>query len=157
MHPHHPRRLDQPLQIIRHPIPRIQRPILPRLIRNPQQGHHPLLIHPHTLPRQPRQTHIRLVAALIHDIDIEVIPLVREQRGRVIPECRRGELQDREGGFVEEGGGGVPGLDLLAEDEAELGRVFVGDVGGEGWVEGLEDFGGEGAGVVEVCSGSSHC
>lgn len=41
-------------------------------------------------------------------------------------------MEDGESGFVDEGGGGVPGLDLLTDDEV--------DFGGEGGVGG-DDFG----------------
>ena len=52
-----------------------------------------------------------------------------------------------------ERGGGVPGLDLLAEDELDVVCVglFRGGGGGEeGVVEGQELFSAEGADIVEV-------
>ena len=37
----------------------------------------------------------------------------------------------------------MPGLDLLAEDDGELGGVFAGEEGKDGGVDGFEHFCGE--------------
>ena len=54
----------------------------------------------------------------------------------------RGQALDCEGGFVDERGGRVPGLDLLADYELEVGGQVGGgaDVGDGGCGEGFEDF-----------------
>ena len=43
---------------------------------------------------------------------------------------------------MDESGGGVPGLDLLAENELDFATVFFGGEGEDGGVEGFEHFGG---------------
>ena len=47
----------------------------------------------------------------------------------------------------------MPGLDLLAEDQAEGSRVFLLDERGDGGVDCAEHLQGEGADVVEVWGG----
>ncbi len=130
MHPHHPRTPNHPLQIRRHLIPIIQ----PLPLLDLQQAHHPLRIDPDPLLRQPHQAPIRLVAALAHHVRVEKLRLPLKERGGVVPEAGRCEAQDREGGFVAERGGGVPGLDLCAEDDPQLVRVPVPDQAGDGWM-----------------------
>jgi hypothetical protein len=68
--------------------------------------------------------------------------LVLEERGGKVPEFGRGQALDGEACFVDEGGGWVPGLDLLAEDELEVGSEGGGgaDVGDGGGGEGFDDF-----------------
>ena len=132
MHPHQPRTLHHKFHIPRHPIPPIQRPILPRLIIHLQQVKHPPLIHPRHFLSKLRQPFIRLVPGLVDYIGIEVGFLVVEEGGGEFPEFVRGESEDGEAGFMGEGGGGVPGLDLVAEDELE-------GFGGVGFGEGGED------------------
>lgn len=54
------------------------------------------------------------------DVDVKVLLLRGEQGGGEGVEGGRGglgEAQDGERGFVGEEGGGVPGLDVLAEDD----------------------------------------
>lgn len=48
-----------------------------------------------------------------------------EEGGAEVVEFCRGQAQDGEAGFVGQCGGGVPGLDLLAEDGYEVVGVFV--------------------------------
>jgi hypothetical protein len=154
MHPHHPRGLDHPLDIVRDPIPGIQTPIRGRRIANPQQPHHLLLINPDTLCGQARQPRVRLIPALGDDAHVEVIGLTLEQRRGEIPEPRRRQLEHGQPRLVRQGRGRVPGLDVLAEDQAQFGRVSVRDEGRDGAVHGVEHLGGEGADVVEVCGES---
>lgn len=115
-HPH--RHLDIP----RHPIPHIQRPVLPGLIPNNKQLINLVLFHPNPLrlSRELRQTPVGCVARFVDDVDVKVLLLRGEQGGGEGVEGGRGglgEAQDGERGFVGEEGGGVPGLDVLAEDD----------------------------------------
>lgn len=64
---------------------------------------------------------------------------------------RRREFEYSVCGFVCQGRRRVPGLDLLAEDGLEVGGVGFEDGGAEGRVvDCVEEFGAEGADVVEV-------
>ncbi len=146
MYPDHPRAPNRPLQIRRNLIPIIQ----PGTLFDLQQAHHPLRIHPDLLLRQPHQPPVRLIAPLAHHAPVEELRLPLKQRGGVVPEARRCEAQDREGGFVAEGGRRVPGLDLRAEDHAQLVGVSLPDEAGDARVQGAEQFAGEGARVVEI-------
>lgn len=47
--------------------------------------------------------------------------------------------------------GGVPGLDLLAEDNREPRGILFGKEGKYGGVDCLEHLGGEGANIIQVC------
>ena len=150
MHPRQPRNLHTSLQIIRARIPRIHTPILIRLITDLQQLKHLPLIHAHRAP-QLRETLIRIIPRLIHHVRVKVVRLRIEQLFAKVPELVRGKLEDGDAGFVDERGGGVPGLDLLAEDELDVvGVGFVLRVGDDGGVDCFEHFGAEGADVVEV-------
>ena len=53
------------------------------------------------------------------------------------------QAQDGGAGFVGECAGGVPGLDLLAEDYLQFAGVFLGEEGKDGGGEGEEHFCGE--------------
>lgn len=151
MHPHHPRTLNHPFQVRGNLIPIIQPGASFPSPSNPQQPHHLLAMYPDPLLRKPHQPCIRLIAPLRHHARIEKLRLPLKQRSGILPEPGGCEAEDREGGFVTERRGRVPGLDLLAEDQAQLGGVFLRDEGGDGRVEGLEEFARVGTGVVEVC------
>jgi hypothetical protein len=58
----------------------------------------------------------------VDDVDVKEILLDFEQGGAEIPKQLGPGLEDGEGGFVGEGGGRVPGLDLVPEDDFEMGR-----------------------------------
>lgn len=107
------------LHISRNPIPHIQRPILSRLITNLQQLIHLTLIYTNA-PRNLSKTPIRIISRLMHDISVKEVLLLCEQRSAEGVEVRRGDLEDGVGGFVCEGRGWVPGLDLLAEDGLDV-------------------------------------
>ena len=88
------------------------------------------------------------MARLVDDALIKKVKLVLEERGREVPELGRGDALNRERRFVGQGGGRVPGLDLLADDNLEGGgQGGVGfDVGDGGGGEGFEDFWGRSVG-----------
>lgn len=139
-HPHHP------LDIPRHPIPHIQRPVLPGHLRHRKQPVNILLAHPHPRrrTRQLRQPSVGCVAGFPDDVDVKVLLLRGEQRGGEGVEGGGGgvgQVQDGERGFVREERGRVPGLDVLAEDYGEGGgEGGAGEGGEDGGVQGLEEF-----------------
>ena len=87
----------------------------------------------------------------MHDIDIEVLLLPREQRRTKLDEFVWCDLQHGGAGLVHKRRRGMPRLDLLAEDEADFGGVLFAYGWEDGRREGVPHFGGEGADVVEVC------
>ena len=89
----------------------------------------------------------------MHDIDVKEILLALEEFCAEIPECARVESEHGDAGFVGEGGGRVPWLDLVAEEEFHVG-VFGADGGEDRGVERVEHFGGEGADVIEIWWGT---
>lgn len=97
-----PIHLNLRLHIRRNPIPNVQRPILSRLITNLQQPIHLLLTHTHT-PRNLRKPLIRIIARLVHDVRIEEVLLLREERRTEGIEVRGAEFEDGVRGFVDEG------------------------------------------------------
>lgn len=90
------------LDIVRHPVPAVQRPILRGLIADPQQVHHLALVNTH-LGSHLRQPLVRLVPGLVHDLDVKVLVLLLEEGGAEFPELVRGECEDCGAGLVGEG------------------------------------------------------
>lgn len=140
--------LDQELHIIRDAIARVQTPILPGPVGHFQQSKHLILIYPHG-PGKFCQSLVGLVPGLIHDAHIEVILLHLEQCIAEWPELIGRELEHGDACFVYESGGGMPGLDLLAEDDLECLGILGFDHGQDGVEESEEAFGGKGTDVVE--------
>ena len=140
--------LDQELHIIRDAIARVQAPILPRPVGDFQKAKKLLLIHAHG-PGKFCQSLVGLIPGLIYDAHIEVILLHLKQCIAEWPELIGRELEHGDACFVYESGGGMPGLDLLAEDDLD----FLGILGLNHWKDGVveseEAFGGEGTDVVE--------
>ena len=73
------------------------------------------------------------------NIDIKIILLVFEECCGEIPESVREKAEHCECGFVDEGGGRVPWLDLLAEDDFDF-WVSVREMGEDGGLDGGEHF-----------------
>lgn len=89
------------------------------------------------------QALVRLVPALVGNPRVEELGLLLEQGGAEIPELLRGYSEHGGAGFTGQCRRGVPGLDLLAEDDLELVLVFLGDQRPDGVVEGVELLGRE--------------
>ena len=70
-----------------------------------------------------------------------------EERCGEIPESVRGNAEDCECGFVDEGGGRVPWLDLLAEDDFDFWMSLL-EMGQDGGLDGGEHFRRKGADIV---------
>lgn len=66
------------------------------------------------------------------------------------PEFIRRKSQYSRPSLMHKSAGGVPRLNLLAEKELDLCRVFLRDIQEDGIIEGLEHLGGERTDVVEV-------
>jgi len=142
--------LDLQLDEIGNAISRIQSAVLARLIRNLQQPVHLALVHAHA-PRDRGQALVRRIPRLADHVDVEKVRLPVEQRGAKGPELVGLELEDGVAGFVDERAGRVPGLDVLAEDEDQVGPVFPEQrVPERGRVDGLEHLRAEGAHVVKI-------
>ena len=122
--------------VICHPISTIQPSILIRFIRNLQQPINLLLINAYAA-RKLGQPLVCLVPRLIHDADIEVVGLLVEQRLAELPELLWLGLQDCGAGLVHEGGGRMPGLNLLAENELD----FIGIFRLDEWIDIFVDLG----------------
>lgn len=151
MHPRQPIRLDHILDIIGDLVADVHTPILARLVTNEQQLEDLALLDPIDRARELGQALVGVVAALIDNIDVEVVRLLLEQRLREVPEFGGGDFQDGGAGFVDERRGWVPGLDLLAEDDADARFGVLGlDQGADLGVECLEHLGAEGADIVEI-------
>ena len=76
----------------------------------------------------------------MHNIDIKEVRLLVEESFAEVPEFVRAGLQDGSASFVDKGRRGVPGLDLLSEDDLELVLVFGLDDGVDGGVDCVEHF-----------------
>ena len=76
-----------------------------------------------------------MVARFVHDIDIEVLVLLVEERLAELPELVGVGLQDCNACFVNKRRGRVPWLDLLAEDELDV----LGVLGLDEWEDRVVD------------------
>ncbi len=79
----------------------------------------------------------------MYNIDVEILALLLEQRGAKRPELVGPEPEHGGAGFVDEGAGRVPWLDLLAEDQLEVFGVFGLYEWDDGSVDRVEHLGGE--------------
>jgi hypothetical protein len=144
--------LGHHLNIIRNLIPRV---MIPTLLDLDQLQKRPLL-HPNTLLRQRGQPAVGLVARLGRRRLVVVLGLMREERGREVPEAVRRQLEHGQRGLVHERRRRVPRLDLLAQQHVRPVRVRR----AEGRrrqhlvVQRVEHLGAEGADVVEDCGGA---
>ena len=151
MHPSHPALLHQPLQIVGDLISNIKRTVLPRLVANLQHLQNLTLIHALHLPRYLREPLVSLVPRLVDHVHIEELCLSLEELLGEGPEgvgAGRG-AEDGEAGFVRQGRGGVPGLDLVPEDNPDAGGgVFLLYEGDDVGVEMQKLFCAEGADIL---------
>ena len=142
MHTHQPRRLDQQLQIIRDAVPNVQAAVVRRRLGDLQQLDVLGLADARAAGRQLGQPRIRLVAALVDDVDVKVVLLRREESRAEVPELARRQLQHRHARLVHQRRRRVPRLDLLPEDDLHLlreGRVRA-DLGRDVCHERLEEL-----------------
>ncbi len=150
MHAYKSSCLDKDLQVIGDLIPYIQASVIGRLVGNGKAVVDSGLIHAHAGCKLGEAT-IRLVAGLVDDVDVEVGLLVLEQRAAEDPVLLGRDLQHGSRSLVSERRGWVPGLDLLAEDELNVGspcRVGT-DQGRHDIVDGVELSGRVRADVVK--------
>lgn len=148
MHSRQPIRLNHQLDIVRDSIASIRVPVLIRLIRNLKQAINLLLIQSHAT-RYLRQPLVRLIPRLVDGISVEEIGLPVEQRPAKLPELVRMGLEYCGACFVDERGRGMPGLDLLSEDELDFLRVLLLHHGEDGVVDCHEHLLAERADIVE--------
>jgi len=138
-----PAQLHHQLQIIHDLIPGIQLAVLAGPVADLQQAIQALDAGVAADPAvQLRQPAIRLVAALADDVGVEEVGLLREQRRRVGPEGRGGQLEHAQRRLVRQGRRRVPGLHLVPEDDAQRGVGGL-DVRADVGVEGVEELFGE--------------
>ncbi|CRK30733.1 hypothetical protein BN1723_014419, partial [Verticillium longisporum] len=147
-----PRHLDGELEVDRHGIARVQRPVLRRRVRDGQQAEHVVLVDAGRRARQLREAAVGRVARLADDADVKVVLLRREEGGAEVEEARRRQAQHGEGRLVRQRRRRVPRLHLVPEDDLQAARP--GRVLPHGRrhrpEERLVELGREGADVVEV-------
>lgn len=144
--------LDEQLEVIGGLVARVQTPVLARLVRDLEHAVNLALVEADTSSELGKAL-VRLVPGLVDDTDVKVVGLLVEEGSGKGPEFGSVGPEDCDGGFVDQGRGRVPGLDLLAEDDLEFARVFLLDQRGHVVVEGVELLFAEGADVVEDCGG----
>lgn len=123
MHAHQPRNLNQDLEVISDLIPNIQAAIRRWLVRDLEEVVDRRLVHTNG-GSELGEPAVGLVARLGDDVDVEVGLLVLEEGVAEGPVLGGGDVQHGEGGLVREGRRGVPGLDLLAQDELHAAGPF---------------------------------
>ena len=139
--------LHHKLNIIGDLIPNVHASIFVRLIRHFQQAVDLLLVQAGA-GSQLRESLIGLVPRFMDDVDIKKIGLFVEQRLAEIPKLVGIGLQHRRSGLVHESGRRMPGLNMLAEDELDLIRVFLLDHGEDAFVDRREHLFGELCGAI---------
>lgn len=134
--------LDGNLQVVGDGVARVQAAVRAGLVRDLEPLVHLVGAQAGAVGREPGQPLVGGVARLVDDAHVKVGLLFVEERLAEGPELGGVQLHDGEGGLVHEGGRGVPGLDLLAEDDLQLaGELRVpSDPGGDRSHERVEDF-----------------
>lgn len=120
MDPHQSVHLGNNLQVVGDLVPAVQRPIFSGLVGNLEQPVDLGLVDA-DLASNRCQPLIRGVSRLADHVGVEKVLLLLEQLAAKGPELVRGEPQHREPRFVHQRRRGVPRLDLLAEDEGQVG------------------------------------
>lgn len=150
MHTSQPVRLDLNLHIIRDFVSRVQTAILTRLVADLQKVINLLLIHADA-SSDLRQALVCVVTRLVDDANVEEVFLLVEQRGAEIVELCGVDFLYGVAGFVDECGGWVPWLDLLAEDGYDAVAIFLEEgLAQVGGVYGFEDLLAEWANVIQI-------